>query len=32
MRRRLFFAAVVAALLALALLGVVLRVDRTATT
>jgi hypothetical protein len=32
MRRRLFFVAVVAALLALALLGVVLRVDRTVTT
>jgi hypothetical protein len=32
MRRRLFFVAVVAALLALAFLGLVLRVERTATT
>jgi hypothetical protein len=32
MRRRLFFVAVVAALLALALLGLVLRIDHTATT
>jgi hypothetical protein len=31
MRRRLFFVAVVAALLVLALLGLVLRVDHTAT-